>query len=530
MQYRFFILLIILISLSNCARVGRPTGGKKDILPPVTISASPDFGTLNFNEKKIKIYFNEFIKFKDLNKQLVVSPPLNYRPEITPLGSASKTIIIKIKDTLKENTTYTFNFGNAIVDNSESNPLKQFKYLFSTGNYIDSLSVSGFVKDAFFQKTTSDVSVLIYAIDSIFNDSIIYKRKPDYIANTLDSIAFTITNIKEDNYLLIALKDKSNNMLFNPKEDLVAFIESPINVLKDSIYQLNLFKEKPEFSIRNTSELSKNHIVIGYEGLLDRSIKSITDKNDKPISYFSYNDRFTDSLHIWYKDVSSDSLSINWLRNDSLISSHVRLRSKDIDSLQLSSNIQQTLHLRDSLFIISNIPIGKIDKNQIKLIDKDSLKVFFKIIENSRKDRFQIDFEKKYSNQYSLILYPATLTDFLGQVNDTIHYSFNTKKIEDYGEINLKVGSNSMFPLIIELISNSGKTIAREFIESSKTLNFSLLLPGKYSIRAIHDENNNKQWDTGNYLKKIQPEKIFYYSKEIEVRANWTISEEFILK
>ncbi len=530
MQYRFFLILISLVLFSKCARVGRPTGGDKDIIPPITISASPDFESLNFEGDKIKIYFDEYIKFKDLNKQLIVSPPLNYPLEITPLGTASKSIIIKIKDTLKENTTYTLNFGNAIVDNSEGNPLKQFKYLFSTGGYIDSLSVSGAVKHAFNQKTPPDIAVFIYAIDSTYNDSIVYQRKPDYVANTLDSIAFSITNIKEGKYQLVALKDASKNMLFNPKEDQIAFLNSFIDISKDSTYQLVLFKEKPEFTIKNTSELSENHIIIGYEGDLKTAVESVYDKEEKSIPYFSYKDRVTDSLHIWHKKTSSDSLIINMKSKDSLVSTYLRLRSKEIDSLEVTTNAQQTLHLRDSLFVFSNIPINSIDKDKIEFIDKDSTKVVFKIIEDPRKDRFQIKFEKKQSNNYSLLLYPSSITNFLGQVNDTLKYSFRTKKSEDYGEISLKVISHTKSPLIIELISSSGKLISRHFISETKTLKYNLLSAGKYTIRAIYDDNDNKKWDTGNYLKKTQPEKVIYYIKEIEVRVNWTISEEFIIK
>ncbi len=530
MRYRFIILIISLVLFSKCARVGRPTGGAKDISPPITISATPEFESINFDGNKIKIFFDEFIKFKDLNKQLVVSPPLDYPLEITPLGTASKSIIIKINDTLKRNTTYTFNFGNAIVDNSEGNPLKQFKYFFSTGDYIDSLKILGIVKDAFLQKTASDISILIYKIDSTYTDSIVYNHKPDYIANTLDSISFSITNIKEGKYQLIALKDANKNMLFDPKEDQIAFLNKVVDASIDSTYQLVLFKEKPVFAIKNTLELSNNHVIIGFEGLLNTSIKSIHDKDKKPITYFAYKDRLTDSLHVWHKGVNNDTLQINIKTKDSLDSHFIRLRSKEIDSLEIAASIQHTLHFRDSLFILSNIPITKIDKDKIELIDKDSINVPFNVVENLRKDRFQIDFEKKQNNNYSLTLFPTSVTDFMGHTNDTLHYSIRTKKLEDYGEISLKVVSNTKSPLIIELISNSGKIISRSFLNTTKTLNFSLLIPGKYRIRAIYDNNNNKRWDTGNYYKKSQPERVIYFSKEIDVRANWTISEEFNIK
>jgi len=139
----FKILLVLALSvfITNCAKRGRPTGGLKDSIAPILISAFPDHKSIHFKSKKIKISFDEYIKLKDINKQLVVSPPLKYPPIITPVGTASKDINIKLLDTLKENTTYTFNFGNSVVDNNEENKLKRFKYIFSTGTYIDSLKL-----------------------------------------------------------------------------------------------------------------------------------------------------------------------------------------------------------------------------------------------------------------------------------------------------------------------------------------------------------------------------------------------------
>jgi len=530
MQFRLFFSVIMLLILVNCARVGRPTGGEKDLKPPISISASPDFRSINFKEDRIKIIFNEYIKFKDLNKQLVVSPPLTYPPEIVPLGSASKYISIKLKDTLKENTTYTFNFGNAIVDNSEGNPLKQFKYVFSTGSYIDSLRVDGSVRDAFQKKMLSNISVFIYAVDSTFNDSLVYNRKPDYVANTLDSIVFSITNVKDGKYLLLALNDVSKNMLFDPKEDYIGYIAEPVDIKKDTLYQLSLFKEIPDFAIKNTTELSKNHIVIGYEGLLTKSIQNLIDKNDKPVSFISFKDRKTDSLHVWHKDADVDSLYIQFKENDSLINHLVRLRSKGKDSLVLSKNIRQTLHLRDSLFILSNIPIQTLNQEKMELMDKDSVKITFNIKKNFLNDKFEVDFIKKHNNRYTFTLFPAAVSNYLGQENDTIKYSFSTKKPEDYGEIQLKVLNEENLTTIIELITDSGDLVERNFVNKSETLNYVLLNPGNYGIRVIYDKNNNHQWDTGNYLEKKQPEKVEYFSKDLELRANWKVNEELIIK
>ena len=172
----FIFIIIICFLLANCANRGTPGGGDKDITPPNITRSIPDNFSTNFTGNEIKIYFDEYIKIKDLQKQLIISPPMDPAPEVTPLGSASKYITIKIYDTLATNTTYAFNFGNSIVDNNEENPFSYFRYVFSTGDYIDSLTVKGHVIDALKRNPDNFISVALYEVDSMFTDSIIYKE------------------------------------------------------------------------------------------------------------------------------------------------------------------------------------------------------------------------------------------------------------------------------------------------------------------------------------------------------------------
>ena len=137
------------------------------------------------------------------------------KPDITPIGSASKYITIRINDTLQPNTTYAFNFGNSITDNNEGNPYPYYRYVFSTGDYIDSLTVKGRIVDALKRKPETFVSVALYEIDSTFNDSVVYNKTPKYITNTLDSVTtFSIENIKAGTYMLYALKDGNSDNKF----------------------------------------------------------------------------------------------------------------------------------------------------------------------------------------------------------------------------------------------------------------------------------------------------------------------------
>ena len=242
-----FIVFISLIFI-NCANKGTPQGGEKDITPPSIVSSEPENYSTNFNTKEIKIYFDEYIKIKDIQKQLIISPPMKTLPEIMPLGGASKYITIKIFDTLQHKTTYAFNFGNSISDNNEGNLFPYYRYVFSTGDYIDSLTVNGQIFDALKRKPDTFVSVGLYEVDSTYNDSIIYKENPKYVTNTLDSLStFSIENLKEGTYMLYALKDENGDNKFQQKSDKIGFHKTFIKVPTDTLYDLKLFSEELDF-------------------------------------------------------------------------------------------------------------------------------------------------------------------------------------------------------------------------------------------------------------------------------------------
>jgi len=172
----FLILGLFFITIFSCARRGSPSGGPVDETAPVLVITKPAHKSTFFDKKEIRIFFDEYIVLSDLSNQLIISPPLKTSPKITPIpiGTASKSLKIKILDTLRPNTTYTFNFGNAVRDNNEGNILEDFKYIFSTGKYIDSLKSTGSVVSALNGDLKKNVSVLLYEYDSIFTDSILF--------------------------------------------------------------------------------------------------------------------------------------------------------------------------------------------------------------------------------------------------------------------------------------------------------------------------------------------------------------------
>ena len=534
-NYKLFLVFTLLGLLFSCAKTGRPDGGPKDENAPLFVTANPPYESTNFNNKEIKINFDEFIVLKDLNKQLVVSPPMKNPPLITPQGTPSKFVTIEIIDTLKINTTYIFNFGNAVQDNNEGNKLENFKYVFSTGNYIDSLTTFGTVKDAKLIDTPRSVNVLMYRIDSIFNDSIVYKRKPDYVTNTLDTTNYNFTNLRKGNYLLLALKEPLNDYIFNPKTDKIGFYKDIIQLPRDSIIpnSIVLFNEEQSYEFARGKETTKGKIEFGFYGdAKDMQINLLSDvpEDFKSIAKF---DTEKDTLNYWYTPIERDSLNFIVANNDVLDTITVRLRKKNIDSLVIESSIRSILNLRDTFYIKSNTPIVTIDSTKINLFDKDTLAVKYNIIPSIKENKVAFVFDKKPEEKYKFSFLPKAFTDIYEVANDSLAYYFVTKELEDYGRITLNVNNTNSKNVIIELLSgqNQDKIVERRFINSSTRLVFDLLEPIKYTVRAIIDENGNNKWDTGNYLRKQQPEVILYNEaiNNYALRANYFVEEIFII-
>ena len=207
-----------------------------------------------------------------------------------------------------------------------------------------------------------------------------------------------------------------------------------------------------------------------------------------------------------------------------------RKRDTLIDSLRISSKTANILHLKESFKLSYNIPIYKIVDSLINIRNIDSLLISFKTRINKDEEELDIIFEASPSDEYNINLYPNAIVDIRGNVNDTLNYKVITQTLEDYGNIYLDVVRNNDSKFILHLIDNNGD-IVREYINVSQnsTYSFDLIRPGKYSFRLIEDLNENSKWDTGNYLKKIKPEPVYYYKDEIEVRANWDLNETFNL-
>ncbi|QLG45576.1 Ig-like domain-containing protein [Costertonia aggregata] len=526
----YFFLLFIVLAFFQCGRRGSPTGGPKDETPPVLIKTEPENLSVDFKAKKIRLYFDEYIKLEKIQDQLIISPPLKYQPIITPQGSASKYIEIVLKDTLKENTTYTFNFGQSIVDNNEGNPNSFLTYVFSTGPYVDSLKVSGVVKDAFDKEADDFISVMLYELDSTYTDSTIYQRPPNYITNTLDStIIFNLNYLKAGDYALFAVKDQAKNNVFDQKADKIGFINDTVSLPTDSTYLLSLFKEIPDYNISVPSLAAKNRVIFGYQGNReDINIQPLTKLPDT-VNTIIKKEKEKDTLNYWFTPFENDSLvfTVTNERLQLIDTFTVKNRKLALDSLRISSSASGKLNFGEPFYIEANIPIMAIDTAMMKMMNKDSINVTFDAILDSINNKVDIEFTLDPNESYALTLLPGALTDFFETQNDTLNYRLSTGSYADYGNLRINLAGNVQYPLIVQLTTEKGETKREIVATEPKPFEFANITPGNYMVRLIFDKNGNGAWDTGNYLKRIQPEKVRYLPKILEVRANWELDETF---
>lgn len=529
LKYSVALCILVLVS---CAKRGSITGGAKDTIAPVLTASFPKNFSTEFKGNTVKLTFNEFIKLKDLRKQLIISPPMKNEPLILPI-TPSKIITIKINDTLQDNTTYSFNFGQSMADNNEGNPLNQFKYVFSTGKTIDSLAIGGKVKDAYLKDVESFVLVMLYDVNKNYNDSIVYKQTPRYVTNTLDSLkTFRLENLKAGKYLLVAMKDYNSNNKFDPKKDKIGFYKQFISVPNDTLYELELFKENSPFKAFKPTQISGNRLYLGYEGTikLKESRPAITLKNKGAIvpSIITQLPK-KDSLQVWYRPIKADSLSISITHSKYQKDFTFKIKDQKKDTLSIKAVQSSVLNFRERYALVSATPLTKIDKTKVNLFNKAKQSIPFTTEYDEFYQTLYLDFKKEEDENYKLSFSKGALTDFYEKSNDSLSVKFSTRTFADYGNLVVNLQNVKRFPVIVELTNSKGDAIATAYTDKNTSLNFNLLDPAKYTLRAIYDDNKNSIYDPGNFLAKQYSEKVIYFSKEVDVRANWDVVQAFDL-
>jgi hypothetical protein len=597
-SFLFEILFSLMLLLHGCAKVGTPTGGLKDITPPRYLEGEPENHSINFKGNEISFRFDEFVQLKDLNKELLVSPPLKIKPDVK---LKDKFIKVRLKNELAPNTTYTINFGKSISDLNEGNLLPDFEFVFSTGDQIDSLSVAGRAVNAFDHKPMKDQEIMVMLYKNLA-DSAPLRQIPRYLGRANSNGLFTINNIHPDTFRIIALNDANGNLKYDPGAESVAFLDSflvinagtvkPMTFIKDTIMLKENKKEErngkkvPVKSVIDTSVVQGKKLnaldVSLYYFLEETDNVVLTEKKrDEPEKlFFVFSRPPHDSVIIkplnfkpdsaWYlKETGIKGDSITYWITDSTIAHNdtlqVSVSYTTTDSANRFVNRTDTIRMKtqktaekattgrkgkapavkkvSSRMVItpSITSQGKQDLNRpvIFTLDKPILSVhpdsieFFRIedsvvtkqpftcsLDPTSLRRFIVRTRWEENLQYRLLLKPGTVENIYGLKNDSLEIKFPTQKLEYYGRI-IVTAQGTQFPMIVQVMDEKGKVSQTKIIREPGKIIFDYLTPQKYSLKGIMDKNDNGQWDTGNYLKHIQPEKIYFYTLPIQLRSNW---------
>ena len=554
------VLGSVMFSHSCANTTTPPSGGPKDTIPPVITKVYPLLGQTNVPTKKtkLKIEFNEYVVVKD-PKSLYLSPPLEKSPKFKLQG---KAVVVYFENDLDSNKTYTLDVTNAIADNNEGNMFPGYTLVFSTGDRIDSMMVTGIVQDCNTLNPIKGATVMLYKDHA---DSALFLKRPDAAVKTDDWGFFCMRNIQDTLYRMYAIIDDNNNNMYEAENERVAFIDTlvrPVNRVQDSLpelmkydmkdtvnclarkteYELNIFREKPtKQMIVNKERLGERTAYITfmapYAQIDSLWIKGVP--KEKLITQFNLQ---KDSLEIWVNDPKTQPdtlfLNVKYMKTDTLgmLNSFVEeIKLAKPKSLLLGKTSKKDIKKEDTTCVFQlegkpelveqygftmefKYPVvtAPFDSLEFKSINprQQETKEKYKVTQDSLNLRkYTIMPEGKFQKgwEYFLKVPHRKFVDINGFYNDSTEVKVSLPTDDKLSSLSLVLtGVSNKY--IIDLLNEKRDKVIRSFIvDKDQTLLFPYLTAGKYSIRFTEDLNNNNMVDTGILLEHKQPEKVLFY-------------------
>ncbi len=508
---------MITVFVASCAQINPLTGGEKDEDAPKIDSAKtyPYNGQLNFRESEVRIKFDEFIRLSNPNDNIIITPQLKVKPEIT---SKNKKLKIVFKEELEENTTYSISFNRAVTDITEKND-SIFQFVFSTGPYIDSLAIYGTLSDGYTNVGESDFLMALYPADSIETfDSIAFKNRPTYIGQSDEKGNFRLNYLKEGSYYLFAIKDQNRNLKLEADEKVAFYSSEPIQL--DTIMRNIKLKT---FRIAESSECKLKNKSFTYPGRV-----KITMTNEPDTFGIST------SIALHQEDADSKDSLIFWLESNpqSKMQFYTNLNG-ELDTLKMlykgspdrgvSRGIKTTNNVRagkllpdQKLELTFSEPIDSIIQGGIQLT-KDSIPVQWSSeIVNLR----QLHISTSETGPFELTIDSLAVTSWYGNQNEeTIRISYENHDQDYYGSLIVNLDSIIEANILVELINTKGDLIDTATYQLQ--MRFDELEPISYQLRLIFDENNDGEWTTGSIAEGRLAEKVIYFSGDMKVKSRW---------
>jgi len=461
-----------------------------------------------------------------------ISPELEKAPI---LKAKKEKLEISFEDPLEKNTTYTISFGKAIVDVNESNVLKNYTYVFSTGDKIDSLSISGNVTSTLSKELQKDVTVFIIPTRQ---DSIFRKKKASIFTLTDSAGNFKLKNLREDTYRIYALKEEGGgDRILNSPNDQIAFIRDSIVLAKDSAgMQLSLFKEIPEKFIVNERKLDETgrFNFIFNKALANPTLSILTpvELETKKIVEFTAK---KDSAYLWLPQITFDSINIA-INDEGKALDTLTIRRGKKDSYDKAMTLTDNtyggkLKPKTDFQLISTSPITTLDSKKVTLLE-DSIKISnYQLTQTGNLSRkFFIKYKWRADKQYTLKMDETALTNLMGTKSKGYNRKFTLDKVDNYGSIAIGVNvEDTTKSYILQWMDVKNTILRSDVIKRNTVLSYLYYPAEKYHFQVIYDTNRNGNWDTGNVKKRLQPEKILISDKEITIRPNWEMEDKFVI-
>lgn len=583
----FLIISALFVLVGACAKISNPSGGVRDRTPPVVLETIPEYGTKNFKGKRITILFDEYVTLDNIAEKFMVSPPLKKKPRVYIKG---KSVIAEFEEDLRDSTTYTFYFQDAIKDLNEGNIIDDYQFVFSTGSVIDSLSVTGNVYTASNLEVPEKTMVLLFRE---LADSFVVKHLPDYISRVDQKGYFRINNVKTGIYRLYALKDADNSKNYNLPDEEFAFMESAVEitpeknflpVVKDTV---PVKKELPrtkdlqtklenkiqdtivpigEFPLMLFAAQKTNHYLTSsvrpLKYLLSYTLSLPPDTMDfrftipevSEESYFIESNREKDTIRIWLTDSAlysqnlittiidypfTDSLGIPGYREDTIPMRFfpprpTRGTKVKKTTFAFETNIKgNSLKPGQQIILTAGTPFRPPDTARIRfyqLADSVRSDVDYSLIKDSTVSwRYSLKADLEEDKKYLFIADSASFGNIYNENSDSVGFNFSVKKPDSYSKLTLGI-RNCNGNCIIQLLTNSEKLVSEASLKTDGNVVFSLIDAGTYRLRVIYDLDGDGKWTTGDFSKGRQPEPVSYYSREIDLKSGWEVEQDWDIR
>lgn len=554
MKTAYIIIYTYLLAffIMACATQSSPTGGERDEEPPKLISSIPINQELNYTGKKIELVFDELIAINNVNKELIITPRIEQDYEVK---YKKNHVLISFENPLDSNTTYTFTFRESIKDLNEGNVPENLNLAFSTGDYLDSLSITGMVYDLFTNQKRKDISVALYSIKDTMN---VFDDPPLYITKTDTEGNYYLNNVKNGRYRIYAFDDKNNNLSLQTDNEKYGFREEIIKLdsnkynIDMSLFYLNIDTMKLQ-----SARTSGHYFHIKYNKYITEYTIQSLDTN-----IIIHNSLLDDhkEIRIYNTSIIKDSIPVVTIVKDSLLETsrdtvYIKFeetkREKEKYSLKITSeninylkpeikgkiefNKPSTFYNPDSLFLfVDSLSSVNITNENLKWNKNfTEVTIYKEVNKEIFEPKLTGDTTKKGKEVFTQIKPKIYIGKgaFQSIERDTsIYKSTSIKKEisdENTGIIKIKI-NNKDINYILQLL-NKNNEILKTINKSNNTdITFNKLIAGEYKIRILIDSNNNGKWEVGNIKKNMPPERIIYYISEegnetITVRANWEI-------